>query len=123
MSKQASASSATAPAPAGPGSSLSKQQVTQAVQTIYLGILEAIEAGGTQGAPGGIIYAALQHAGATQDNYDELLGSLTSLGFATLEGECYRLTARGVAFMALLRRRLAQGDAAQHAAGQAGEAR
>lgn len=71
----------------------------QLLQRIGLGVLEAVEAGEDTGAPGGVLYAAMQAHGASLNQYSSIMDALTGKGFLTLDvNHCYHLTANGIAF-------------------------
>lgn len=63
-----------------------------ALAQVSLGVLEAVEGAGDQGAPGGILYAAMQAQGASLTQFHSLMGSLTASGYLHLDGDCYRST-------------------------------
>jgi len=63
-----------------------------ALATASLGIIEAVEAGGTQGAPAGVLYAAMQAQGASFTQFLSLMSTLVRPGYLTLEDNCYRKT-------------------------------
>lgn len=63
-----------------------------ALATASLGIIEAVEAGGAQGAPAGVLYAAMQGQGASFTQFLSLMSTLVRPGYLTLEGNCYRKT-------------------------------
>lgn len=73
---------------------MSRMTPTQirAVATISLGVIEAVEAAGGQGAPGGVLYAALQAQGASLSQFQSLMRTLTNPGYLMLDGDCYRST-------------------------------
>ncbi|MFC5550327.1 hypothetical protein [Massilia aerilata] len=64
----------------------------RAVATISLGVIEAVEAAGEQGAPAGVLYAAMQAQGASFNQFMSLMGTLVRPGYLTLEDNCYRST-------------------------------
>lgn len=73
---------------------MSRMTPTQirAVATISLGVIEAVEAAGEQGAPAGVLYAAMQAQGASFNQFVSLMGTLVRPGYLTLEDNCYRST-------------------------------
>ena len=73
---------------------MSRMTPTQvrAIAQVSLGVLEAVEAAGDQGAPGGVLYAAMQAQGATLTQFQSLMGTLTRPGYLVLDGNCYRST-------------------------------
>lgn len=64
----------------------------RAVATVSLGVIEAVEAAGHIGAPGGVLYAAMQAQGATLQQYQAVMGTLTNPGYLVLDGDCYQST-------------------------------
>ena len=58
-------------------------------------VLDSIDAAGDQGAPDGVIYAALMSFGATLDQHTRLINMLTEQGLATKSGNLLRLTEAG----------------------------
>jgi hypothetical protein len=73
---------------------MSRMTPTQihALATASLGVIEAVEAGGQQGAPAGVVYAAMQAHGASFTQFLSLMGTLVRPGYLTLEDNCYRST-------------------------------
>jgi len=73
---------------------MSRMTPTQirAIATVSLGVIEAVEAGGETGAPGGILFAAMQAQGATHQQYEGIMRTLTNPGYLVLDGDCYRST-------------------------------
>ena len=63
-----------------------------ALATASLGVIEAVEAGGEQGAPAGLVYAAMQAQGASFTQFLTLMSTLVRPGYLTLEDNCYRKT-------------------------------
>jgi hypothetical protein len=63
-----------------------------ALATASLGVVEAVEAGGEQGAPAGVLYAAMQAKGATFTQFTSLMDTLVRPGYLTLQHDCYRIT-------------------------------
>lgn len=64
----------------------------RAVAQVSMGVLEAVEVAGDQGAPGGVLYAAMQAQGATLSQFQGIMGALTKPGYLVLEDDCYRST-------------------------------
>ena len=60
--------------------------------TVSLGIIEAVAVAGEQGAPGGVLYAAMQAQGATHNQFQSIMGTMTKPGYLVLEDDCYRST-------------------------------
>jgi predicted transcriptional regulator len=77
---------------------MTQDQIT-IIQQIGLGILEAIESCGNIGAPAGALYAALMAKGASLNQFNSIMGTLTTKGMATEEGNCYSITDQGRVFM------------------------
>ena len=63
-----------------------------ALATASLCVIEAVEAGGDQGAPAGVVYAAMQSQGASFTQFLTLTSTLVRPGYLTLEDNCYRKT-------------------------------
>jgi hypothetical protein len=63
-----------------------------ALATVSLGVVEAVEAGGEQGAPAGVLYAAMQAKGATYTQFTGVMDTLVRPGYLKLEHDCYRST-------------------------------
>ena len=59
------------------------------------GILQACDAAGEMGAPGGHLYAGLMASGYTFEQYERIMSALVQAGTLTKRGECYKLTAKG----------------------------
>ena len=73
---------------------MSRMTPTQirAVAQVSLGVLEAVEVAGHQGAPGGVLFAAMQAQGASLNQFQSIMGTLTKPGYLVLEDDCYRST-------------------------------
>ena len=54
------------------------------------------------GAPGGIIFAALQAQGCSLHQYEQIMSGLTRAGMLERDGDCYTATERGRAFAGLV---------------------
>jgi hypothetical protein len=89
-----------------PKTNLSPHQL-HALATASLGVIEAVEAGGDQGAPAGVVYAAMQAEGASFTQFLSLMGTLVRPGYLTLEDNCYRKTTTTEKLKAKLTRTLA----------------
>jgi|JI8StandDraft_2_1071088.scaffolds.fasta_scaffold48915_2 hypothetical protein len=89
--------------------SLSNQQI-QAVQRIVLVMLETIHES-ADGAPEGVLFAALQTQGCSLSQFQSLLQPLVARKYVTKEDHLLQVTAEGEAFIATLRRLVQQ----QHA--------
>lgn len=68
-------------------------QKTAAVFAILDAIIESVKAGGSMGAPGGILYAALMAHGCTLDQFNQLMTILVRSGRLDKRGECYHVAA------------------------------
>jgi hypothetical protein len=66
----------------------------RALAQVSLGVLEAVEASGDQGAPGGVLYAAMQAQGATLTQFESIMRTLTNPGYLVLADECYHSTSK-----------------------------
>lgn len=92
---------------------LTPQQQLEGLQRLGLGVLEAVEEAGVMGAPGGPLYAAMMSAGASLQQFQSFMGTLTSKGMLTLdETECYHMTDAGRAFKAKLEAKFGAAPAA-----------
>lgn len=69
--------------------------MNEVLQKIGLGVLEAVEAGGVLGAPGGVLYAAMQVQGATLNQYQSIMNGMVGNGLLTLDSDCYSMTDAG----------------------------
>ena len=78
-----------------------------ALATASLGVIEAVEAGGEQGAPAGVVYAAMQAQGASFTQFLSLMSTLVRPGYLTLEDNCYCQTTTTDGLKAKLTRTLA----------------
>jgi len=75
---------------------LNTQQQKQVMAGIVDAVIEAVSvADPAFGAPGGVMFAALQ-AVMRLDQFEELMSGLVRYGLLTKEGHCYKLTERGV---------------------------
>jgi len=52
----------------------------KALQIIVSGTIEAVKAAGDSGAPGGVLYAAMQTQGCTLNQFTSLMGALVRTG-------------------------------------------
>ncbi len=83
----------------------------ESLQRVGLGVLEACESAGASGAPGGILFAAMQAQGASLNQFNSFMATLTSNKLLTIENECYSITAEGCAFMATLQNKFGPTEA------------
>lgn len=86
---------------------MTPQQQIAAVQRIGLAVLETIAESGSTGAPGGVIYAALQAQGATYSQFESLMSGMVKTGMVTLEDDCYQITEPGRVFINKLKAKFA----------------
>ncbi|WP_321935224.1 hypothetical protein [Paraburkholderia sp. J8-2] len=77
-----------------------------AAQKIGLAVLETIDDTGEQGAPSGVLYAALQAKGASLSQYQSLMEPLVRRKFLELQHDVYTMTDSGRTFMGKLRAQL-----------------
>ena len=63
-------------------------QQASALQSIVKSVVATINET-PDGAPGGILYAALMHHGCTLNQFESLMGALVRLGKVTQRGDCY----------------------------------
>lgn len=64
-------------------------QQAKALRVVCDIIMEAVNAAGPMGAPGGHIYAGLMSAGCTFQQYEQLMAGLVRAGKLRKDGECY----------------------------------
>lgn len=81
--------------------SLNNQQV-QAVQRIVLAMLETIQES-ADGAPEGVLFAALQTQGCSLQQFQTLLQPLVERRYVTNEDHLLHVTTEGEAFITTLR--------------------
>lgn len=80
-----------------------QQSHFEVLQRLGLATLEAIDAGGDTGAPGGVLYAAMMAHGASLSQFQSFMDTLRLRGFVTVnDTECYHITSDGLRFMATL---------------------
>lgn len=70
--------------------SLTPQQL-QAIRAVGDAIVEAVKAGGTTGAPAGVMYAALMQYGCTLDQFNQFTGALVRAGKIRRQGNLFFL--------------------------------
>ena len=61
----------------------------QAINTVVRAVLETIQEMGTDGAPSGVLFAALQTQGCTLSQFQSLMGALERAGKVALRYDCY----------------------------------
>lgn len=100
--------------------SMTREQL-DGMQRLGLGVLEAVEEAGELGAPGGILYAAMQAHGASLSQFQSFMGTLTGRGMLTLdECECYHITEQGREFKKKLEAKFGAAPPSRPAARSAG---
>ena len=67
---------------------MTKQQIA-AIQAIAGIIVDVVKAAGPQGAPAGVIYAALMAHGCSLDQFNQLMGAIVGAGKLRKEGLLY----------------------------------
>ena len=67
---------------------MNKQQVL-ALKMLCDAVVEAVGAGGTDGVPGGTLYAALMQQGCTLNQFESLMTALIRAGKVTKRGQLY----------------------------------
>ena len=72
--------------------SYNTQQV-HALTLVCLGVIEAVEAAGVQGAPAGILYAGMHAQGATFAQFQDVMATLVRPGYLAIEQDSYVSTA------------------------------
>ena len=60
-----------------------------ALRSIGRAILEAVQASGQLGAPGGILYAALMQKGCNLNQFEQIMSGMVRADVLTKSGECY----------------------------------
>lgn len=81
---------------------MTPQQI-EMLQKVGLGVLEAVAAAGEVGAPGGVLYAAMQAHGASLSQFQSIMGGLVGKAMLTQQHETYHLTREGNQFMQKLK--------------------
>jgi hypothetical protein len=72
---------------------MTSQQIA-AIRAVCDAIVDAVQAAGPLGAPGGVIYAALMAHGVSLDQYNQLMSGLVRVGKLTRDGDLYRSAVR-----------------------------
>lgn len=67
---------------------MTKTQIA-AIAQLLSAIAETVADSGEQGAPGGVLYAALMHVGVTLSQFDALMGVLVASGRMQKIGDLY----------------------------------
>lgn len=60
-----------------------------ALKRLTDGIIEAVVAAGADGAPGGVLYAALMTVGCSLEQFETIMSTLVRLGKLQKRGQCY----------------------------------
>jgi hypothetical protein len=63
------------------------------IRQIADAIVATVREAGPQGAPGGVIYAALMAQGCTFNQFQSLMSGLLRTGRLALDGDCYTIPA------------------------------
>ena len=73
------------------------QNSSKSLNVAAAGIMQAIDAAGSLGAPGGILYAGLMSKGYTFNEYHQIMVGLASAGLIGQDAgaECFTLTDKG----------------------------
>ena len=61
----------------------------QALKLVVSAVVDAVEAAGAQGAPGGVIYSALMTQGCSLSQYESLMSALVAAGKLRRSGHLY----------------------------------
>ena len=61
----------------------------RALAGVVNAVIESVKAGGTDGAPGGILYAALMGHGCSLNQFESLMSALVGVGKLAQRGDCY----------------------------------
>ena len=61
----------------------------QAIKMVADAVIEAVQAAGSFGAPGGVIYAGLMAFGCTLQQYESIMSALVQAGKLTRKGQLY----------------------------------
>lgn len=67
---------------------MTEQQI-QAIRFVASAVVEAVEAAGSLGAPGGHIYASLMQFGCSLHQYQQIMSGLVRAGKLRKSGELY----------------------------------
>ena len=74
----------------------------KALRRIAKAIIEACDAAGSLGAPGGIMYAALMGQGCTLQQFEQIMAGMVKGGMLERSGECYTATDKGRTFIGMV---------------------
>jgi hypothetical protein len=70
---------------------LTPEQI-KAIRAVCDAVLDAVRAGGSLGAPGGVIYAALMGQGCTLSQFESPMAGLVRAGKLCRDGDLYFVT-------------------------------
>ena len=70
-------------------SAITPLQKTAFVKVVCEAIIDAVAGAGEQGAPGGILYAALMQHGFSFQQFETIMGTLVRIGELEKRGQCY----------------------------------
>ena len=70
-------------------------QEAAALRAVIDAILDAVAAGGTRGAPAGIMYAALMTHGCTLDQFNMITGAICRAGLIRRDGDLFHMLPKG----------------------------
>ena len=74
-----------------------KRNKAKSLNVAAAGILQAVDAAGKLGAPGGALYAGLMAAGYTLAEFEQVMAALAGpAGLVLKRGQLYTLTDKGV---------------------------
>lgn len=59
------------------------------LRQIASAVVETVRESGPEGAPGGVLYAAMMGAGCTLQQFEELMSVLVSAKLLVKRGQCY----------------------------------
>lgn len=71
-------------------SQLSQKQVA-VLQMVCGAVKEAVEAAGSLGAPGGVLYAGMMSQGCTLRQFEGIMAGMMKAGILVKKGECYHV--------------------------------
>ena len=78
---------------------MSNANKADALRAVLSAILEAVEAAGTMGAPGGVLYAGMMSSGCTLQRFNEFMDAMLNTGLLVKSGECYTKGAKADVWM------------------------
>lgn len=65
------------------------QEQISAVRLVAAGVLDACKIAGPLGAPGGVMFAAMQSQGCTLRQFQSIMDTLERAGKVRKDGDCY----------------------------------